>query len=158
VEDFKSAMLTAKEAIQLMPRNPRALTLVGRVLGLNVEQRAQASKAFNKALAIDPDHFDAILQLAKLDCDLKHYDAAIALLERHLAHHGNELAHAKLGQIYVLKGDIEQALVHFHKELVLCPNYELALKGIERLEATLKGASLDDEDAREASFEEALYD
>lgn len=157
-EDFKCAMLTAKEAIQLMPRNPRALTLVGRVLAPSTEQRSQASKAFNKALAIDPEHFDAIFQLAKLHCEMKQFGAAIALLEKHLAHRGNELVHVKLGQIYVSQGEIEQALAHFHKALVLCPNYELALKGIERLESSLKGTLDADEDGRDNSFEEVLYD
>lgn len=43
------------------------------------------------------------------------------------------------GQVYALNGDIETALVHYHKALSLTPNYPQAIAGIDRLEHTLKG-------------------
>jgi hypothetical protein len=45
---FKDALFAAKEALQRAPRNPKALTLVGAVLGHSVEGREKARAAFVK--------------------------------------------------------------------------------------------------------------
>ncbi len=168
---FKDALFAAKEALQRAPRNPKALTLVGAVLGHSVEGREKARAAFVKvlgacarkrvvvksgrfyflsfflaltrrrwtlvlnrhvchgtavpprcirtrfcslqALSIDPNCLDAVFALTKLETTEKKYEAAVALLSRHVAQHNRDSIHTKLANIYVLMGDSASASQHF---------------------------------------------
>lgn len=202
------ALLTAKEALHLMRRNPKALSLVGLVLSHSPEGKEKALKAFTKALAIDPSCSDAVTALAKMYCGTTAVRSCNRFIKQapgstyrwlYVDETGNYLytcdtssqmklslycgesavlvvAAAKSyradlcvllsacfvqeldfnrksvdalyiiffitsfqGQVYALNGDIETALVHYHKALSLTPNYPQAIAGIDRLEHTLKG-------------------
>ncbi len=136
---FKDALFAAKEALQLMPRNPRALTLIGLVLSHSPEGREKARAAFTKALALDPFCIDAVFAMVKLDTTEKKYQSAAALLNKHLLQHNRDYVHTRLANIYVLMGDHRQAVLHFQTALSLNQNYQPALQGLEQLDATLKG-------------------
>lgn len=162
--EFKQALLTAKEALQLMPRNSKALTLVGLVLSHSPEGQEKAAKAFSKALVIDPSCVDAVMAAAKMHCHNKKYDEALKLIKGYMqeqsndAHLSGDYMHTKLAHVYSLSGDLEQALTHFHKALSITPNYAQALSGIERLEQNLRGNddSMVDDDNKEDSFEDYM--
>eukprot|EP00462_Mataza_sp_D1_P010085 CAMPEP_0175163916 /NCGR_PEP_ID=MMETSP0087-20121206/26065_1 /TAXON_ID=136419 /ORGANISM="Unknown Unknown, Strain D1" /LENGTH=492 /DNA_ID=CAMNT_0016452773 /DNA_START=39 /DNA_END=1517 /DNA_ORIENTATION=- len=157
--EFKQALLTAKQALQLMPRNPKALTLVGLVLSHSCEGREKAIKAFNKALTLDPQCTDAVMALAKIYCAEKQYTTAKELLSNYTLSNASDFMHTKLGQVYALNGETEKALVQFHKALAMNPDYAQALNAIERLEnnlSDLQDVVMDDEDSKgEESFEES---
>lgn len=161
--EFKQALLTAKEALQLMPRNSKALTLVGLVLSHSPEGQEKATKAFNKALILDPSCVDAVMAAAKMHCHNKNFPEALRLMRAYLEKQSTDEAgdymHTKLAHIYALSGDLEQALMHFHKALSLTPNYPQAISGIERVEQNLKGGfedstSMVDDDIKDDSFED----
>ena len=50
IHKYKEALSTAKEALSTMPRNPKAITLVGRVLAHSTEGRDKAKRAFQRIL------------------------------------------------------------------------------------------------------------
>jgi Flp pilus assembly protein TadD len=60
LSDFKQALLYSKEALKLMSRNPRALTLVGCMLMGSKEGREKAEKAFSKALGLTMLSYDVL--------------------------------------------------------------------------------------------------
>lgn len=149
--EFKQALFTAKEALQLMPRNPKALTLVGRVLSHSPEGQEKATKAFNKALLIDSGCFDAVIAMATMHEQNKNFADALELIKRYTEEHSSTETHAnadymhtKLANVYAVSGDVEQALAHFHKALAITANYPQALSGIERLEQSMKGGAQED--------------
>ena len=58
LEKFDRALHYAQEAYRRLPRNPRALTLVGLVLSCDNDQRRKARRVFEQALALRPYWFD----------------------------------------------------------------------------------------------------
>ena len=76
-----------------------------------------------QALSIDPNCLDAVFALTKLETTEKKYDAAVALLSRHVAQHNRDSIHTKLANIYVLMGDSASASQHFQVRLIRCSYY-----------------------------------
>jgi anaphase-promoting complex subunit 7 len=139
---FKDALFASKEALQRAPKNPKALTLVGSVLGHSVEGRDKARAAFAKALALDSHCLDAVFASAKLDTTEKKYDAAIQLLTRHVSQHNPEFLHTKIANVYLLMEDAASASQHFQLALSFNSQYAPAISGLDRLEGNIKGISL----------------
>lgn len=82
-----------------MPKNAKAITLVGRVLSHLPEGRDKAKRAFQKALAIDPLTIDAALGLADLHIAQGDWEACAALLRETLDHAGHDFLWSKLGEV-----------------------------------------------------------
>jgi cytochrome c-type biogenesis protein CcmH/NrfG len=75
----KEALAVAKEAIQLMPKNPKMLTLVGVVLSHTPNGREKAKKAFENALAIDPYCTEAAIALVSTNIAKKEWKSSIQM-------------------------------------------------------------------------------
>lgn len=88
-----------QEALSDMPKNAKAITLVGRVLSHLPEGRDKAKRAFQKALAIDPLTIDAALGLADLHIAQGDWEACAALLRETLDHAGHDFLWSKLGEV-----------------------------------------------------------
>jgi tetratricopeptide (TPR) repeat protein len=67
----REALAMAKEALQLMKNDPKALTLIGLVL-MHTEGKEKARKAFENALRYDAHSTDAILALVQLEVSEGH--------------------------------------------------------------------------------------
>jgi anaphase-promoting complex subunit 7 len=150
-QKYKEALQAAKEALMLMPRNPKALTLVGMVLSQTPEGQEKAKKAFEKAQKIDPRCIDTVMALVDLLMQQENTTAAIEVLNRALLIHNKDTIHAKLAQVLTQGNNFTDALVHFHTALSLNPHNESARRDLERLEKVLKGQ---DPDAEEEEADE----
>jgi tetratricopeptide (TPR) repeat protein len=175
---FKQALGTAKEALVLMPQNPRSLTLVGVVLAHSSEGRAKATRAFKRALTIDPFCSEAVAAMTNLLCGETRYADAIKLLTDFIdagggaddgdargGSNGRDAAaatndasdtysvdamHVTLGNVLVLSGDRPRALYHFHT--AGGRGFAPALTALEQLE--VREVESGDDDAEEGDYEE----
>ena len=157
-QKFREALLTAKEAMDLMPRNPKALTMVGMVLSHSTEARPNARKVFIKALSIDPNCIDTVMALSKLCIVEKNFDEAIKLLEKHLLIESKDFLHTKLAQTHMHVGNLDKALTHFQEALRLTPNFPPAVQGMEKLHMLMKGEGERPRDDMDVSLEESDSD
>jgi hypothetical protein len=90
---------TQQEALSDLPKNAKAITLVGRVLAHLPEGRDKAKRAFQKALAIDPLTVDAAAALAELYMGQGEYEPCVELLRGSLDHAAHDFLWAKLGEV-----------------------------------------------------------
>ena len=142
---YKEALCTAKEAVATLPRNAKAIALVGRVLATSPEGADKARRAFQKALQLDASCADAALALADLHAQRGECDAAAELLTRALSENEQDVLHAKLGDVYVIAGEerYPEALASYHAALSLNPASDAALTGLDRLEKLMAGVDPD---------------
>jgi len=143
---YKEALATAKEALSIMQRNPKAITLVGRVLAHLPDGSEKAKKAFLRALTIDPLSVDAALALADLYIAAGDYDRCIELLRESLKHHNYDFFHTKIAQVYTLNNVYDEALKYYHTAISINPNSSAAAAGLERLEKLMRGVDPDAEE------------
>ena len=136
-----------------LPRNPGAITLVGRVLAASPENREKAKRAFNKALTLDPLCIDAALALVDLYIDLADYGTCIELLQHCLQNHNQDFLHTKLADVFTLNEQYSEALTCYHTAISLNPSSAAAAQGLERLEKLMRGVDPDLEE-EEAEVEE----
>lgn len=140
-----------------MPKNAKAITLVGRVLAHLPEGRDKAKRAFQRALSIDPLTMDAILALADLYIASGEYDRCIDLLRQSLENSSHDFLHTKLGEVYTLNEEYAEALACFHTAISSNPTSVAAANGLERLEKLMRGVDPDAEDD-EADMEGVMND
>ena len=154
---FKEAIASAKEAISLAPRDPRAITLVGLALaqGSTDQQGAQrwqgldkAKRSLRKALSLDPSAMRPLFALVDLHFRSgQENELCIELLKEGLegttASPTNlyNQAHilCKMGEIYAHMEHFKDAIDCFHKSLGLNPNLTSAQRSLERLEKIMRG-------------------
>jgi tetratricopeptide (TPR) repeat protein len=138
--DYKGALLAAREALTLMPRNPWALVMVGRVLAANHEGVAKAEKAFLKAINFSPSHCEvAVIHLAKLYKNSHRLQEAVDILSAHVASCSNaDDMHALMGAIYHEMRDYNKAMQSYHSALSINGACTAAKDGIANLEDDMK--------------------
>jgi len=153
----REALSMAKEALQLMKNDPKALTLIGLVLMHTQEGKEKARKAFDNALRYDPMSTDAILALVQLEVSEGRVPEAITLLRKHQEIQNSEMVRTELGNLLMSEGGgkkFEEALTHFHAALGLNKNFQQATDGLERLQKVIKGIDPDAEEDEEGEDEE----
>ncbi|KAI9347619.1 hypothetical protein BDR26DRAFT_854404, partial [Obelidium mucronatum] len=147
----KEALAIAKEAIQRMPNNAKAVVLVGCVFSHMPDRKAQAASAFARALEMDPKCTEALYALvSSLVGDSKHKEA-VALLQNNLIHTNNHITHTRLGDIYTCMKEYDRAMDHYNIALKIDGAYEAARTGFERVEKLIGKM---DEDGADQSMEE----
>mmetsp|Transcript_13774 Transcript_13774/g.24481 ORF Transcript_13774/g.24481 Transcript_13774/m.24481 type:complete len:584 (+) Transcript_13774:409-2160(+) len=164
IPKVSEALRTAKEALQLMPKDARAILLVGRVLAQTPgDGRKKASKAYAKALKLDPMCYEAALAFADLYL-LQHQASpnsdlqpAIQVLSHTLQHQSKDFLHSKLGELFTAAADYGSALTEFHNALSINPEFQLAKMGIERLEKLMRGIDPDADDDGDYDLENEEY-
>jgi anaphase-promoting complex subunit 7 len=135
---YREAICTAKEAISIARGNPRAVGLVGWAFaqaadsqGLVVEGRDKAKRALRTALALDPGALRPLFALVDILSQERDFDACIALLRKGMEgttesfsaamHNHQDLLQAKLGEIYTLSSNFQEAMTCFHTALSINP-------------------------------------
>jgi Flp pilus assembly protein TadD len=162
IPKVSEALRTAKEALQLMPKDARAVLLVGRVLAHTPgDGRKKASKAYAKALKLDPLCVEAATAFADLylqqheaqpgGCDMQ---PAVQVLLQTLQHQSTDALHVKLGMVYLAATDYGAALTHFHSALSYNPDNDEAKHGVDRLTKLLQGADPDADEEGDYDLEE----
>ncbi|KAJ3287774.1 Anaphase promoting complex subunit 7 [Rhizoclosmatium sp. JEL0117] len=128
------ALATAKEAMQRMKENARAIVLVGVVLSHIPGRQPQARLAFQKALTLDPRCTEAIFALASSYSSEQNHRAAAQFLTKSLLHINNHVIHTRLGDVYAVMKEYEVAMEHYNIALKMAPEYEGAVGGFGRVE------------------------
>jgi len=147
------ALRLAKEALQLMPKDARAILLVGRVLAHTPgDGKKKASRAYAKALKLNPMCDEAALAFADLFLQQELSDPAtelqpaIQLMNQTIQYHSEFYLHSKLGDPFSAAGNLDAALTQYHNALSLNPEYEAAKSGMDRIERLMKGDDLEVDD------------
>jgi len=112
----------AQEALSELPKNAKAICLVGRVLSQLPEGREKAKRAYQKALAIDPLSIDAAVALSELLIGGGEYSACVELLRTSLDQTGHhDFLWTKLGEVRAkqravlwIHGYIHPPYAHIH--------------------------------------------
>ena len=153
---YKEAICMAREAIEVAPRDPRAVTLVGLALSQArpAEGRERAKRAFSKALTLDAGALRPLLSLVDIHMQEKDYQACINLLQKgmegktdfHATHSNQDTLYTKLGEVYTLNESYMEAMTCFHTAISLNPDNINAQQGLEQLEIVMKGVDHDDEE------------
>ena len=133
IPQYKQALTIAKEALQLMQRNSRALVLVGRVLSHHQEGRDRAHKAFRNALTLDAEFVPAIVAQASLYVVEGNTSDAITLLTGTLQKVRDEALNLKLGEIYFSKHQFAEAMFQYESALAINPILPAARAALERV-------------------------
>lgn len=150
---FKEAIASAKEAISLAPRDPRAITLVGLALahgsadGANQPGFDKAKRTLRKALALHPTSLRPLFALVDLYLRDSDFDAAIKLLQQGLEGtsmtqndlYGQDHILNRLGEVYMLSERFLDAFLVFHKALGVNPNLLEAQRNVTRVEKLMHG-------------------
>ena len=138
-EKFREAICTAKEAISLARGNPRAVALVGWAFaqaskgrGMVVEGREKAKRALRTALALDSGALRPLFALVDIYVHERDFKTCISLLrqgmegttESHSAamHNNQDLLQAKLGDIYALSENYQEAMTCYHTAISINPD------------------------------------
>jgi len=150
IPQHKEALYVAKQALQLNPKNVRAITLVGRVVAAKDSGADKAMKALGKALALDATCVDAIMAMVDLHRERGEMAQCVALLRRAMecnSETGQAGLTAKLADVYASHHDThQQALECYHQALSLNNYNEEAVKGLARLERLMQGEETEEEE------------
>jgi len=85
---------------------------------------AEAIKALESALILDPKHIETAYKLAYIYLQTKAYGKARAILEQLLKEDtAHDMAHAMLANILHLLGEDDEAIAHHQKAIALDPEY-----------------------------------
>lgn len=143
----KEAIAAAKEIFHLTPRDPRSLTLVG--LALAQGSRAQAKRSLKKALNLSPALSRPLFCLIEIHHHDKEYEACLQLLQDALAVSSTSTNHSniatadeilrKMGDIYALKEEYNEAIGAYNRSLAINPTSRAAMDALDRLEKLMKG-------------------
>ncbi|KAJ3087005.1 Anaphase promoting complex subunit 7 [Quaeritorhiza haematococci] len=146
MHQLKEALGAAKEALGLMPKNPRALAMVGLVL-------AQMPEGQDKALQYDPKCTRAVLAMVSVLVQEENLQEAVDLLESHIPHQHTADVHCQLANIYTKMEDYSKALENYNTALRISPEYEEATNGIARVEKLINGIDDEEEEEEEEEME-----
>ena len=84
-----------------------------------------AQKALEQACNMDPGHFEAAYQLARLFTQKKDYAAAMDQYQKAIAiNNQSPEAYFNLGCIYMSRGDYDSAIINFESTLGLNPSFQ----------------------------------
>lgn len=125
LEMFEQARAAFERALNIMP-TPLAHIGLGRI-GLLRGQTDQAFKAFQQALALAPDNYDALVSLAELLIERGHHSQAMVLLEKARKQQRMRTeAYRLIGDIKGGTGDYDAAMAAYQKALDINPADEQA--------------------------------
>jgi len=140
-EEFEEALTYLPEATITNTAIQRSylLYLVGLTYS-NTHIYDRAVRSLNEALAIDPNYFDALRQIARDYVSLGDYRASERALRRALQQSPGAAEDAEvlsqLGQVYEAAGQPHQALAAFSEALTKDPSNVEAQGGVARLQAS----------------------
>ena len=134
-ETAQQAQRAARRALELDPDSPEAHASMGVVLEVFEWDWAGAEREFKRAIALNPNHFEAHYEYAFLLGRLRRLDEAERGFKRSLEIDPlSYRAHQYLGWVYRLKGDEEKAKEQTEKRDELAPPPVTADSELERIQ------------------------
>lgn len=139
-DEFKAALKYLPEAVITNTAIQRSYLLYLVALTYsNIGLYEEAVTSLNEALAIDPNYFEALRQLARDYASLANYRAAERALRRALQQSPGPIEDAdvlsQLGLVYETAGQPHQAVAAYSEAITKDPNNAAAQKGFARLQA-----------------------
>ena len=135
--DYASDIAIWRDTVEKRPNNARAHANLGQAL-LARGRVQEARDQLQAALALDPDHPTALLNLGVIMAQANDLGQAAALFQRAAEEPGHHLNAAKalynLGRVHLLRNDPAGALALFKKALALRPGYQPAAEAVRALE------------------------
>ncbi|KAI9917990.1 hypothetical protein PsorP6_012542 [Peronosclerospora sorghi] len=145
VNRYKEAFAAAKSVEKIFSKNAQSLVLLGNVLALNPDNREQARKVLQKALAMEPQKLSTNFALVDLLVEDGNLRAAIDTLLDLGEQQSREEVFTKLADVYSMdKQKNAEALKHLHQALRLNPDSTEVQHGLERLEKLMRGEDPDE--------------
>lgn len=145
----KEAVAAAKEAYNMAPRDPRALTLTGLALAQHntLASMEKAKRTLYKALQLSPALSRPLFCLVEIHQMEKQYHACIEILQNALLEGAAtspnmakpEEILLKLGEIYSLSENYKDAIDALHRALSVNPNHKESIQALENLEKLMRG-------------------
>jgi tetratricopeptide (TPR) repeat protein len=124
--DYPTALRLSETLTSANPRDPQAWTLKGMAL-MNLARHQLALKAFQQALAIDPNYVGALEAAAQLEYDAGSPQAEQLLGKLLRLNPQDETAHAMSGVLAYHRKDCNTAVAHFEKSSQVISDQPLAL-------------------------------
>jgi len=122
----KEAIAQYNESLRLEPGFAAAHNNLG-IAHIRSKDYPQAIYHFQEALRLMPGYVDALNNLNKLEGNLR-IDGEITKIKNNLTHNPEDPAiHYSLGNLYIRRGQLNEAKNHFQKSLKLDPEYHRAL-------------------------------
>ncbi|KAJ2223526.1 hypothetical protein GGH19_000357 [Coemansia sp. RSA 1807] len=143
--EHKFAYSYAKQLVELMPQNARALAAVGSVLAHSAESHAKAVRLLESALAQDPRCTDAIVALASLHVTNNRLSDAVSLLERHLVENETDDMYTRYADVLTLANELPKAAANYAVALEMNPSNERAKTGYERVDRLMHPSAESDD-------------
>jgi anaphase-promoting complex subunit 7 len=159
---FKEAIASAKEAISMAPRDPRAITLVGLALAQGSSDRQgagrgqagmdKAKRTLRKALSFEPCSLRPLFALVSIYLREADYASCIEVLRQGLEGttetqctiFGQAHILCRLGEVYTRMQDYKEAINTFHQALGLDSTLTSAQRSLDRLERLMRGVDPND--------------
>ena len=142
------AIAAIGEALRLEPENGQALQGLARAYWVGKGDFPSAIPAFERAIELNPEAGYSYLQLALLLAWEGQYDRAaeisrraVDLQEQHISGNaGLQIvgAHSRLGYVHYLRGDYEEALREYTRELAFIGSSDHALRDRTMIELNVK--------------------
>ncbi len=129
------AMAAFARCLELDPKHPQALAMLGKLYSFDRQKLVQAHQLLDKALALRPDLEDARFDLARVYALQGQYDKSFQEFD-HLFQGELRFAlyHTELGKILLAMGLIPQARQEFERALTLHPGFEPAARELRALD------------------------
>jgi putative PEP-CTERM system TPR-repeat lipoprotein len=129
-KQFDKAMAAAKALEKTDPKNPLPLNLQG---GIHMARndKAAARAVFGRALALQPNYFPAVSNLAQIDVSDKKFDDARKRLETYLAANKKDLqAMVALANVAVAAGKPDEAAATLERAVAENPDSVQAMRAL----------------------------
>jgi len=138
-ESSRHAKQAVLKALELNERSAEAHTSLGVILEVFDWDWPGAEREFKRALALNPNHFDARYEYGLLLDRLKRWDEAQAEFEKSLRIDPlSWAAHMNLAAVFRHKGEMEKAEEHYNKGNELEPELPPKEKEIERAQKMIE--------------------
>lgn len=130
-KQLPDAISAVKSQIAKSPKNSEFYDLLGVALSRNKGTASDAEAAFSKALELNPNNFDAVINLGETEAANGDIDKAVALFEQSVKDHPQQSPmYIFLGRLYEAKHDWKNAESTYQRALVVKPDDALAANNL----------------------------
>ena len=147
------ALNIAKSALDSVGYTPDSLVLCASTYFFDTSYDDQALRMVDRALAMNPNHKQAIEIRCKIVVRQQKYTDAIKLLREAIQNHGSSVFHTLLGNCYFKTGKFSEAIDHYNIALSLNSNNAEAKEGLEKIKSSEHNYTLETDSVEEQNHD-----